>query len=301
MAFEYLITHETRYRYANPVTFGEHRAMFLPRPQAHGLLKRFSVNTSPPARVSWVTDALSNNVTVLEFDEGGTELAITFEFRGIHLGVGGLVSSPVLDRAAELPVQYTPDEWADLAMYLQPQAPDAEGLVADVARRLVAFEKNLTVDVIQRLMKEIYTRLTYQSREAEGTQTPTETLKTKSGTCRDYAWLMIEILRRLGLACRFVSGYLYDASLDGGEVGATGSGATHAWAQVFLPGAGWLNFDPTNRIDAGFDLIPVAVARHPAQAVPLTGSWFGGANDYQGMTVAVTITKLASLPDPTAG
>ena len=95
-------------------------------------------------------------------------------------------------------------------------------------------------------------------------------------------------------------GYLYDAALDGGAVGVTGSGATHAWLQVFLPGAGWLDYDPTNQISAGFDLIPVAVARHPAQAIPLEGSWFGEANDYLGMTVNVAVQKIGNAPDLSA-
>jgi transglutaminase-like putative cysteine protease len=108
---------------------------------------------------------------------------------------------------------------------------------------------------------------------------------------------MIEALRRLGLACRFVSGYLYDAALDGGEVGMIGSGATHAWLQVYLPGAGWRSYDPTNQITAGFDLIRVAIARHPGQVIPLSGSWFGEAEDYKGMNVKVLIRKLATLPE----
>jgi transglutaminase-like putative cysteine protease len=128
------------------------------------------------------------------------------------------------------------------------------------------------LDVLQRIMKRIWTTLTYQARDAEGVQSPGETLRSQSGTCRDYAWLMIEALRRLGFACRFVSGYLYDAALDGGEVGMTGSGATHAWVQVYLPGAGWRHYDPTNQITEGFDLIPVAIARHPGQVMPLSGA-----------------------------
>ncbi len=96
----------------------------------------------------------------------------------------------------------------------------------------------------------------------------------------------------------FVSGYLYDAALDGGAAGMIGSGATHAWVQVFLPGAGWVHYDPTNRITAGYDLIPVAIARHPAQAVPLDGSWFGKAEDYLGMSVNVAVRKLGDLSDP---
>ena len=141
----------------------------------------------------------------------------------------------------------------------------------------------------------------YNAREAEGTQSPGETLRSKSGTCRDFAWLMIETLRRLGFACRFVSGYLYDAALDGGEAGMIGSGATHAWLEVFLPGAGWMHYDPTNRINAGYDLIPVAIARHPGQAVPLVGSWFGKAQDYLGMSVNVAVHKLGDVSDPSEG
>jgi len=138
----------------------------------------------------------------------------------------------------------------------------------------------------------------YRARESEGTQSPGETLRSRSGTCRDYAWLMIEALRRLGFTARFVSGYLYDGALDGGAVGMTGSGATHAWLQVFLPGAGWIDYDPTNQINAGFDLIPVAVARHPGQAIPLAGSWFGDAKDYQGMSIKVAVHKIGEFHDP---
>lgn len=111
---------------------------------------------------------------------------------------------------------------------------------------------------------------------------------------------MIEALRRIGFACRFITGYIYDSALDasgatGAAAGTVGSGATHAWVQVYLPGAGWLHYDPTNRITGGLDLIPVAIARHPGQAVPLQGSWFGGAEDYRGMSVNVAIRKLKTL------
>jgi transglutaminase-like putative cysteine protease len=144
------------------------------------------------------------------------------------------------------------------------------------------------------MMDWIATNLKYEAREKEGTQTPGETLRLRSGTCRDYAWLMVEGLRLLGLACRFVSGYLYDPSLDRGTGKITGAGATHAWLQVYLPGAGWRNYDPTNRITMGFALIPVAIARHPEQVIPLAGSWFGNPEDYLGMEVKVLIHKLGS-------
>jgi transglutaminase-like putative cysteine protease len=167
-----------------------------------------------------------------------------------------------------------------------------------VAKAFIAGEQNRALDVIHRMLDTIGGTFSYQAREAEGTQPPAETLRSRSGTCRDYAWLMIEALRRIGFACRFITGYIYDGALDsGGASGVTGSGATHAWVQVYLPGAGWLHYDPTNRITGGTDLVPVAIARHPAQAIPLQGSWFGNAGDFRGMSVKVAIRKLKTLSD----
>jgi transglutaminase-like putative cysteine protease len=195
-------------------------------------------------------------------------------------------------------VQYTPDEWNDLNAYLRPHADDPDGSVASWAKAFMAGEGSSTVDVIRRMLDTIGSTFSYQAREAEGTQSPAETLRARSGTCRDYAWLMIEALRRIGFACRFITGYIYDAALDTGAAsGTVGSGATHAWVQVYLPGAGWLHYDPTNCITGGMDLIPVAIARHPAQAVPLQGSWFGSAGDFQGMSVNVAIRRLKTLTD----
>ena len=127
----------------------------------------------------------------------------------------------------------------------------------------------------------------------EGTQTPLETLERGSGSCRDFALLMMEAARRLGVATRFVSGYLYDPALDGGDdTGATvGAGYTHAWLQAYLPGAGWVPFDPTNNLLGGTQLIRVGVARDPAQAAPISGSWYGETGDYLGMDVTVTVQR----------
>jgi transglutaminase-like putative cysteine protease len=136
----------------------------------------------------------------------------------------------------------------------------------------------------------------YQSRVSEGTLAPAETLRSKSGTCRDYAWLMIEALRRLGFAARFVTGYIYDVALDGAEAGVNRFGCNPRMG-AGLPPAGWMNYDPTNHINAGFDPIPVAVARYPGQAMPLAGSWFGKADDYLGMSVDVADHKLGDVAD----
>jgi transglutaminase-like putative cysteine protease len=298
MAIVFEIEHATTYRYANPVTFSAHRAMFLPRPTARGRLLDWSVKTSLPSKVHWVGDALANNVAVIEFSDPGSELTFTFQFRAMHFGAKGIEEFPLEPRAEEVPVQYTPDEWTDVVAHMRPHDEDPDGSVAAWAKSFTADNRGRTTDVLRRMLDVFRDGFSYNAREAEGTQSPGETLRSKSGTCRDFAWLMIEALRRLGFASRFVSGYLYDSSLDGGEAGMLGSGATHAWVEVFLPGAGWTHYDPTNRIDAGFDLIPVAIARHPGQAIPLAGSWSGNAQDYFGMSVNVAVRKLADISDP---
>jgi transglutaminase-like putative cysteine protease len=297
MTVIYDLEHTTTYIYAHPVTFGEHRAIFLPSLGYGGRILSHSLETNIPSKTRWLTDTLSNNVALLEFSEPAKELVVAFRVRGEHFGIPAIAHYALDERAIEIPVQYTPDEWTDLSLFMRPHAEDPDGSVAAWAKRFVAGDQDDSLDVLQRMMDDINSTVTYQAREAEGTQSPGETLRTKSGTCRDYAWLMIEGLRRLGFACRFVSGYLYDSALDGGDVGMTGSGATHAWLQVYLPGAGWRAYDPTNRITAGFDLIRVAIARHPGQVIPLSGSWYGEAGDYLGMDVKVSIRKLGVLPE----
>jgi len=297
MTVIYDLEHITTYRYRNPVTFGEHRAIFLPSSDYGKQILGYSLKTNIPSQIRWTMDTLSNNVATIALSEPAKELKVTCRLRAEHFGLKAIAEFPLDERAIEIPVQYTPDEWTDLVVFMRPHTDDPKGRVAAWAKSFVAGDQDDTLDVLQRMMDSINQTLTYQARETEGTQSPDETLYLKSGTCRDYAWLMIEALRRLGFACRYVSGYLYDAALDGGEVGMTGSGATHAWVQVYLPGAGWRNYDPTNQITAGFDLIRVAIARHPGQVIPLSGTWFGDAQDYLGMDVQVTIRKLATLPE----
>ena len=297
MAAIYDLEHITTYRYTNPVTFGEHRAIFLPSGSHSGRILNYSLETNIPSKVRWIMDTLSNNVAFIEFSEPAKELIVTCRVTGEHFGIPAIAEFPLEARAKEVPVQYTPDEWIDLSVFMRPHAEDPDGSVAAWAKSFVIGDQDVTLDVLQRMMDQLWNTLTYQARETEGTQSPGETLRLKSGTCRDYAWLMIEALRRLGFACRFITGYLYDAALDGGEIGMTGSGATHAWLQVYLPGAGWRAYDPTNRLTTGYDLIRVAIARHPGQVIPLAGSWFGDAQDYLGMDVKVTIRKLGTLPE----
>lgn len=296
MAVLYEVEHVTTYQYAKPVTFGAHKAMFLPRSGPYGRILSYSASTNLTSRVRWIIDALSNVVTLIDIDEPGAELSFSFRLRGIHYGVAEAEAFPLEARAEEVPVQYTADEWQDLVGYLRPHAEDPDGAVAAWAKSFMVEHPHHATEVIRRMLDTIGKTFSYQARETEGTQSPGQTLRSKSGTCRDYAWLMIEALRRIGFACRFITGYIYDASLDDDGVSSrTGSGATHAWMQVYLPGAGWLHYDPTNGISGGTDLIPVAIARHPGQAIPLQGTWFGEAGDARGMSVKVAIRRLKTL------
>jgi transglutaminase-like putative cysteine protease len=292
-AVVYDIVHSTTYTYKAPVKFAQHRAMFLPRAGHGGRIDGYSITANVPISIRWIRDALSNSVALIDFPEPTQELVVTFKFRVVHYGAEGITECPVEPRAQQFPVQYTPDEWTDLVGFMRPHTDDLDGSVAAWARSFLSPAGNDTAKVLRQMMDTIRDTFQYQSREAEGTQRPGETLQKKSGTCRDFAWLMIESLRALGLACRYESGYLYDSSLDGGDAAMTGSASTHAWLTVFLPGAGWVHCDPTNRISGGFELIPVATTRHPAQAIPLQGSWFGAASDYVGMSVKVAIKKIS--------
>ncbi len=147
-----------------------------------------------------------------------------------------------------------------------------------------------TLDVLMEMTSRIKRQFAYAAREAEGVQTPLETLSLGSGSCRDFAVFMMEAARSLGLAARFVSGYLYDESLIGAGEGMVGGGTTHAWVQIFLPGAGWVEYDPTNALIGGRNLIRVAVARDASQAVPLAGTYVGKPDDFLGIQVEVTVT-----------
>ena len=169
--------------------------------------------------------------------------------------------------------------------------PDPEGRLDDWIKTFYSGEPVSTQDLLTAITHGIRQQLVYQARDQFGTKAPAETLASGTGTCRDYALLMIEAVRTLGLGARFVTGYLYDAAADVAPNGLVGGAATHAWVQVYLPGAGWTEFDPTNGIVGGENLIRVAVTRDPLQAVPLQGSFEGPTNAFLGLTVDVQVTQ----------
>jgi transglutaminase-like putative cysteine protease len=198
---------------------------------------------------------------------------------------------PVFDIAASaifFPFRYSNDEWADIGALAVPQYPDPNGQLRAWAQSFVHGTPTDTLTLLKDLSAGVPSQISYQSREDEGTQSPSQTLDRGWGSCRDFAVLFAEAVRSLGFGARIVSGYLYNP--DQNAVGSSGAGSTHAWAEVYVPGAGWITFDPTNRGVGGFNLIPVAVGRDIRQIVPVAGSFVGGTNAFLGMSVGVQIS-----------
>jgi len=191
------------------------------------------------------------------------------------------------EQALTYPVTYDDDERPDLHAVIQRAYSDGETL-AWACKFVGSVTRGQTGHVLMTLCYAIHEGFRYTRRTDGKTQIPEETLYRRMGTCRDFALLTMEAARSLGFAARFVTGYVYVPDRGGSRT--LGGGSTHAWCQVYLPGAGWVEFDPTNGIVGNRELIRVAVARDPRQAVPLSGSYDGGADDFLDMTVQVNVT-----------
>ncbi|MCB9957220.1 MAG: transglutaminase family protein [Rhodospirillaceae bacterium] len=297
------VSHRTRYTYSAPVRFGSHRLMLRPRDSHDLRLLAAHLSISPPARLSYSHDVFGNSVAVAEFEEPGAVLNIDSAIEIEHYGIDG-PSLPMAEFARHVPFRYPASELPDLARVIEPQYDDPNGRVLDWARAVLAPLSRsgppLTLDVVQILAEEIRRQFTYTARDEEGTQSPIVTLETGSGSCRDFALLLMEVARGLGMAARFVTGYLYDPAVDGGDQ-VNGAGATHAWTQIYLPGPGWVEIDPTNGLMGGRNLIRVAVARDPTQAVPISGSFDGSMGQALGLDVEVTVAlKRDTMQAPAA-
>jgi transglutaminase-like putative cysteine protease len=291
------VKHVTSYAYATPIRLGEHRMMLRPRDSNDQRLLSAKLTIDPePSRLHWIHDVFDNCVAVAEF-RGETERLrvesrITVEHRSSE------EPEALLDESARLyPFAYHVEEMPDLARSIERRDPDPGGEIDRWARRFVNLGgRTETGSMLMTLTYAIKEGFAYERRTAKGTQTPLQTLESRRGSCRDFATLMMEAARALGLAARFVTGYLYTGDRDGAE-SYVGGGATHAWCQVYLPGAGWVEFDPTNGIVGSRDLIRVGVARDARQAIPLHGFYYGPAAALERMTVSVNVRRLAGDSD----
>ena len=285
------IRHVTTYRYRTPVQLGEHRAMTRPR-DSHDLRLLDTALTIEPAasHVRWLHDVFGNSIAIVTFDASAQTLTFTSDFRAEHYPAAPQEIA-IETYAESFPFSYSASDAEDLGRTKERHYPDPEHRVDDWARALLKqVRQAATLDALTAMTRAIKSTFKYRARDAEGVQTPLETLERGSGSCRDFALFMMEAARSLGLAARFVSGYLYDEQkIESGEK-LVGGGSTHAWVQIYLAGAGWVEYDPTNALVGGRNLIRVAVTRDPSQAVPLSGSFTGAPDAYESMAVKVEIT-----------
>lgn len=290
------VFHKTTYRYHRPVTFGAHRLMVRPRDSHDLRLLDASISTMPQAKLRWMHDVFGNSVAVAEFDDAADRLEITSRIV-IDRYPDTDTKFPIEPYAQVIPFSYPTSEIPDLGRTIERHYSDPERLVTEWTRQYLGAGdvQTSTEEFLLALTTGIKLSFAYEVRHEPGVQSPAETLERRAGTCRDFALLMMEAARSVGLAARFVSGYLYDPAIDGGDSDTTGAGATHAWTQIYLPGAGWLEFDPTNGSYGGVNLVPIAVAREPSQAIPISGAFNGEPEDFLDMTVDVSVRSVRVL------
>ena len=263
--------------------------MLRPRETRDLRLISSDLRVAPSATLSWAHDVFGNTVATAVFHSATQSLDIA-SVAEIELQTAAWPVFDIAGSAVEYPFRYSDDEWTDLGSLALQQYADSSGQLQRWARAFVRSDPTDTLSLLKDLSAGISRWISYQSREDEGTQSPTQTLDRGWGSCRDFAVLFVEAARSLGFGARIVSGYLYNP--DQGIIGSTGAGSTHAWAEVYVPGAGWITFDPTNRSVGGANLIPVAVARVIRQASPVAGEFVGMSDVFLGMSVSVRVTSV---------
>jgi len=281
------VRHITTYRYSEPVQLGEHRMMFRPR-ESHDLklLKTSLVIEPTPVRLRWLHDVFDNSIAIADFEGATSELRFDSTVTLQHTETT-LPDYPLEDYAIHYPFSYSGEDIPNLALALAHRNP-AEHVKLWARQFLEQTDPTETMTLLRSMTLGIRKQFLYVRRSTKGVQTPDQTLQTRRGSCRDFAVLMMEATRSLGLAARFVSGYIF---VPGTDSSIAGGGSTHAWMQAYLPGAGWIDFDPTNNIIGNRNLIRVAVAWSPDQVLPLWGTFKGFRSSFQSMEVAVTVTE----------
>ena len=289
-----VVDHLTEYHYDEPVSFGEHLLHLRPR-ESHILhVERFSLECSPVGKLRWLRDCFNNIVAAVSFGLVESPL-LSFHGRMVFDVAEENPFDFILEtRATQFPFAYDERERVALSPYLEPEE-SARWRILDWARDLLGDPAKTrdTLSFLTDVNLAIHRSIRYERRDDEGVQTANETLERKKGSCRDMAELFVATGRQLGLAARFVSGYLYEPpARDGRDVLNRAAGSMHAWAEVYLPGAGWRGFDPTNGILTDHHFIPAAVANRPQWASPIQGKYFHGGNVGSRMTVRLNIEEL---------
>jgi transglutaminase-like putative cysteine protease len=281
------IIHHTTYRYDRPVGLGPHRLMLRPRDGRELRVLSCELTIAPEPKIAWSDDVFGNAVAVATFTGDADTLAITCRSRVEQLTAAWPVF-PIAASAISFPFRYADDDIMDLGALATAARADPEGRLQNWTRAFIRGERTDTLSLLKDISAGISSWVSYEVRDDEGVQAPLATLARGQGSCRDYATLYVEAVRILGLGARVVSGYL--CNVEDGIIGSAGSGSTHAWAEVFLPGAGWITFDPTNRSVGGASLIAVGVGRELAQVMPISGHYIASAPVNQTMDVRVEVT-----------
>jgi transglutaminase-like putative cysteine protease len=283
------VRHSTVYRYSEPVRLGEHRMMFRPR-ESHDLrLIRSNLYIDPqPASLRWLHDPFDNSVAVATFEGSTCELSFESTVTLEHFS-NSLPDYSLEEYARTYPFRYCDEDFVNLGRALTHHYP-SESVSKWALQFLDESTTTPTVKILRSMTAGIREDFLYTHRVEKGVQSPEVTLRNRRGSCRDFAVLMMEACRSLGIAARFVSGYIFEPNSSG----YAGGGHTHAWMQAYLPGAGWIDFDPTNSIIGNQNLIRVAVAWSPEQVLPLWGTYEGYRSAFLGMEVTVTVTEVES-------
>jgi transglutaminase-like putative cysteine protease len=278
------ITHQTEYLYKVPVTLLPHRALVRPREGHDVHIESSRLVISPHAGVRWLRDIYGNSIAMLEFYEQTDRLSVLSEVVVNHFDEYPL-DFLIDPEAISYPFLYSMEEEAELIPYRLASFPRDGAQLRDWLSDLYTPGKLInTFELLSSLNTRIHEKFLYMRREESGVQTPAETIGLGSGSCRDYAVFMMESARQWGFGARFVTGYI---QMNEGQ-----HGSTHAWTEIYIPGAGWRGFDPTNDKVAGAEHVSVAVARDPEKASPLSGLWQGPRDAFNGMNVSVEVVQV---------
>jgi transglutaminase-like putative cysteine protease len=283
----YSVHHSTSYRFQRPVKPGRHQLLFRPRDSFDQRLLDCRLKVRPdPAEIRWIHDVFGNCLTLVDFVAATDVLEFDTTIRLEHTPENA-PDFRIEEYARRHPFVYDDEELPDLLPYMRRHYPD-EDVIDDWLSKFILRDMSApTGGLLMTLNEAIAEGFSYERRTSRGTQTPAETLALQRGTCRDFALLMMEAARSLGFAARFITGYVYVPARDGPV--RLGGGSTHAWCAIYVPGSGWVEFDPTNGIVGNRDLIRVGVARTPQQAIPLSGTYWGESGDEIGMEVKVNV------------
>ena len=281
------IEHRTTYTYPRPVQLGRHRLVIRPR-EGHDLrVESLSLSITPRHRQVWTCDVFGNNVAIIDFLEPAAELEIysdvivqrTTPFPDFGEHERGRIPWPVV---------YDPLEQAAVGVYVAPSYPeDIPAVRAWLKAELPPPERLDAEDLVSHLAELIFRKVSYQRRSEKGVQSPAETIRLGSGSCRDLATLMMDATRALGIASRFASGYLDCAASEAGRA------ATHAWNEVYLPAYGWRGFDLTIGKATSLSHVVTGVSNHPRGVMPVSGLFAGSPADRGTLEVSVKVERLS--------